>query len=150
MATAFPYIAGYFYDDVTRNGSIGAIGVACPLAASRLDKPLVSPDPQSSLRRGGNARLASNSQYALHKMASNSQYALPPQSSPQESAPMQLRHSKQSSKVPSPENFVTIGGCFERYTYCVMVLCWLKKKERRKKKKMNNSDLQQFQVFHFN
>ena len=65
-------------------------------------------------------------------MASNSQYALPPQSSPQESTSgkSQLR-SKQSSKVPSPDNFVTIGGCFERYTYRVTALGWLKK-ERKK------------------
>ena len=32
----------------------------------------------------------------------------------------QLR-SKQSSKGTSPENFVTIGGCFERYTYMYRV-----------------------------
>ena len=25
--------------------------------------------------------------------------------------------SKQSFKKPSPENLMTIGGCFERYTY---------------------------------
>ena len=46
----------------------------------------------------------------------------------------QLR-SKQTSKGPSPENSLTIGGCFEHYTYHIMVLGWLKKKKR--KKKMN-------------
>ena len=33
----------------------------------------------------------------------------------------QLR-SKQSSNGPSPYNFMTIGGCFECYTYCNMAL----------------------------
>ena len=36
------------------------------------------------------------------------------------------------------ENFVTIGGCFECYTYHVTALGWLKKEEERKK--MNDSD----------
>ena len=45
-------------------------------------------------------------------------------------------HSKQSSNGPSPENFLTIGGCFECYTYRVMTQGWLRKEER---KKMNNS-----------
>ena len=49
----------------------------------------------------------------------------------------QLR-SKQSSKVPSPDNFATISGCFERYTR-VTALGRLKKEERKKeeRKKMN-------------
>ena len=61
-----------------------------------------------------------SSVHVCWQMASNSQYALPPQSSPQKSASgkSQLR-SKQTSKGPSPENFLTIGDCFERYTYRV-------------------------------
>ena len=40
-------------------------------------------------------------------------------------------HSKQSSKGPSQENFVTIGGCFECYMYHVAALGCLKKERRR-------------------
>ena len=40
----------------------------------------------------------------------------------------QLR-SKESSNGPSPENFSTIGGYFECYTYHVMVPGQLKKEE---------------------
>ena len=71
-------------------------------------------------------------------------YALPPQSSckKSKSSKFQLR-SKQSSNVPSPENFVAIGGYFERYMYRVMALGWLKKNER---KKMSNRP---FQICHF-
>ena len=56
-----------------------------------------------------------------------------PQSSPQEgeSGKSQLC-SRQSSNVPSPDNFMTIGGCFECYTYRVTALGWLKKNERKK------------------
>ena len=39
--------------------------------------------------------------------------------------------SKQSSKGTSSENFVTIGGCFERYTYRVTAPGCLKKERRR-------------------
>ena len=46
-------------------------------------------------------------------------------------------------KSPFPENFLAIGGCFECYTYHVMVLGWLKKEKR---KKVNNSDFRLFQV----
>ena len=55
-------------------------------------------------------------------------------------------HSKQSSNGPSPDNFMTIGGCFECYTYCNTALGWLKKK---KEKNVNNSDFRPFQVCHF-
>ena len=44
----------------------------------------------------------------------------------QESASGKL---KQSLKGTSPENFMTIGGCFECYTYRVMALGCLKKEE---------------------
>ena len=37
--------------------------------------------------------------------------------------------SKAQTAGPSSENFVTIGGCFERYTYCVTALGWLKKED---------------------
>ena len=43
--------------------------------------------------------------------------------------------SMQNSNGPSSENFVTIGGCFERYTYHITALGWLKKKEKKKKDK---------------
>ena len=43
--------------------------------------------------------------------------------------------SKAQKDLRSPENFVTIGGCFERYTYHVTALGWLKKKERKKERK---------------
>ena len=87
-----------------------------------------------------------SSAHVCWQMASNSQYTLPPQSLPQENASgkSQLR-SKQSSKGPLPENFLTIGGCFECYTYRIKVLGWLKKE----RKKMNNSDFRLFQVCHF-
>ena len=39
-------------------------------------------------------------------------------------------HSKQSSNDLFPENFMTIGGCFGCYTYCVTALGWLKKEEK--------------------
>ena len=52
-----------------------------------------------------------------------------PQSSPQRSAGGNSQlHSKRSSNGPSPENFLTIGGYFERNTYRVTALRWLKKK----------------------
>ena len=50
-------------------------------------------------------------------------------------------HPKQSSNEPYPENFMTIGGCFECYTYRIMVLVWLKKEEQRKKER-NEGDEQ--------
>ena len=64
------------------------------------------------------------------------QYTLPSQYYPQKSisSKSQLR-SKQSSNGPSPENFETIGGCFECYMYRVMVLGWLRKKEEGKERK---------------
>ena len=66
-------------------------------------------------------------------MASNSQYTLLPQSFPQKNAGgKSWLRSKRSSNEPSPGNFLTIGGYFERYTYHVMALGWLKKKERKK------------------
>ena len=37
---------------------------------------------------------------------------------------------KQSSNGLSPENFLTIGGYFEHYTYRATALAWLKKKEQ--------------------
>ena len=54
--------------------------------------------------------------------------------------PLSLSHKKVQAISPSyaqskaqkgtfPENFVTIGGCFECYMYCVMALGCLKKKE---------------------
>ena len=55
--------------------------------------------------------------------------------------------SKQNSNGPSPENLMTIGGCFECYMYRVTVLGWLEKEKR--KKKINNSDFRPFQVCHF-
>ena len=60
-------------------------------------------------------------------MVSNSQYALPLQFFPQESA-------GGKSQLPSPENFMTIVGCFERCTYHVTALGLLKKKERKKER----------------
>ena len=90
-------------------------------------------------------------------MTSNSQYTLPPQSFVQKksaSGTSQLR-PKQSSNGPYPENFMTIGSCFEYYTYRIIVLVWLKKEEQRKKerkkemKEMNNSDFWLFHVCHF-
>ena len=85
------------------------------------------------------------------QMASNNQYALPPQSSLQKSTSGKSQlHSKQSSKGPSPENFMTIGGCFKCNTYRVTALGWLKKKERKKeRKKISNSNFRPFQVCHF-
>ena len=57
----------------------------------------------------------------------------------------------QNSNGPLSENFVTIGGCFEHYTYHVTALGWLKKSEKKKKeeKKMNIYDFRLFQVCHF-
>ena len=43
--------------------------------------------------------------------------------------------SMQNSNGPSSENFMTIGGCFECYTYHVTALGWLKKREKKRKKK---------------
>ena len=57
-------------------------------------------------------------------------------------------HSKQRSKGPSPEYFLTIDGCFESHTYHVTTLgCMVE--EERKKEEDNNSDLQPFQVCYF-
>ena len=83
------------------------------------------------------------------QMASNSQYSLPPQSSPQENASgkSQLR-SKQRADGPSPESFLTIGGCFEHYMYRVTTLGWLKKKERKKEKRKKWTNLT-FDCFRF-
>ena len=40
---------------------------------------------------------------------------------------------KQSSNGPSPRNFLTVSGYFERiHTYCIMVLGWKKKKKKKK------------------
>ena len=56
----------------------------------------------------------------------------------------QLR-SKQSAKAPLPKNSLATGGCFERNTYLITALGWLKEKERKKeRKKMNNSDFDRF------
>ena len=38
---------------------------------------------------------------------------------------------KTKRKCTTPENFLATGGCFERITYCVTALRWLKK-ERKK------------------
>ena len=79
-------------------------------------------------------------------MASNSQYALP-LSLPRKKAQAEVLVTlKASSNGQSSENSMTIGGCFEHYTYRVTTLGWLKKKET---KKMNNSDFRLFQVCHF-
>ena len=48
--------------------------------------------------------------------------------------------SKQSSNKPSPENFLTIGVCFECYTYHVAVLGWMKKEEERKKERKKEDE----------
>ena len=71
------------------------------------------------------------------QMASNNQYALPPQSSPQKKQTVSPSYaqSKAQKDHRSPENFVTIGGCFECYTYHVTALGWLKKKERKKERR---------------
>ena len=88
-----------------------------------------------------------SSAHMCWQMASNSQYTLPPQSSLQESASSKSQlHSRQRSKGPSPESFLTIGGCFECYTYRITTPGRLKKKER--KKKINNYDFRPFQVCH--
>ena len=56
-----------------------------------------------------------------------------PQSSSQKSAGgKSWLRSKQSSNGPSQGNFLTVGGYFERYTYRITVLGWLKKEERKK------------------
>ena len=51
--------------------------------------------------------------------------------------------SQLCSKEPSPENFLTIGGCFECNTSCVKVLGWLEKK------KEEDDDDEQFRVSTF-
>ena len=51
----------------------------------------------------------------------------PPQSSLQKAHPVTL---KANLKWTIPENFMTIGGCFERYVYCVTALGWLKKERK--------------------
>ena len=66
-----------------------------------------------------------------------------PRKKAQEVYKSQLR-SKRSSNGPSPENFLAISGYFERNTYRVMALRWLKK-ERKKK---ISDDFQPFQVGH--
>ena len=43
---------------------------------------------------------------------------------------LQLR-SKQSAKAPPPENSLATGGSFERNTFLVMALDWLKKEDER-------------------
>ena len=48
-------------------------------------------------------------------------------------------YAQSKAKKTSQENFMAIGGCFERYTFRVMALGWLKK-ERKKERKMKNSD----------
>ena len=53
----------------------------------------------------------------------------------------QLR-SKQSTKVPPPENSLATSGSFERNTFLVTALYWLKKE----RKKMKKSDFWPFQV----
>ena len=58
------------------------------------------------------------------RMASNSTFC--PLSLSREKA-QAVSRSKQSSKWPLPENFLAIGGCFERYMYRVTTLGWLKK-----------------------
>ena len=59
--------------------------------------------------------------FILAHVASNSQYTLPLlilflQKSSSSTCKSKL-HSKQSSNRPSPDNFMTIGGCFECYMY---------------------------------
>ena len=62
-----------------------------------------------------------------------------PQSSPQKSASGKSQlHSGKAR--PIPKNFMTIGGCFECYTYRVMVLGWLKKEERKKERNKEEDD----------
>ena len=51
----------------------------------------------------------------------------------------QLR-SKPNAKAPPPENFLATGGRFERNTFLVMALDWLKKEDER------YSDFWPFQV----
>ena len=60
----------------------------------------------------------------------------------------QLR-SKQSAKAPSPENSLATGGSFERNTFLITALDWLKKERKKERKKMNDSDFWPFQVCPF-
>ena len=84
------------------------------------------------------------------RMASNNQPPRPPQSSPQKIAGVrsQLR-SKRSSNGPPSENFLATGGFFERNTYRVTALGWLKKKEERKKKERRRWTILSFDRFRF-
>ena len=43
--------------------------------------------------------------------------------------------SKAQMHHPRPENFLTIGGYFECYTYRVTALGWLKKEEKEEERK---------------
>ena len=62
---------------------------------------------------------------------------------------MPLARAFQSIIMNYPQRiFMTIGGCFKHYMYCVTVLGWLKIVEE-KTLMMNNSDFQPFQVCHF-
>ena len=78
-------------------------------------------------------------------MVSNSQYALSPQSFLQESARVSPSNTQSKAQkahtCTSPENFVTIGGCFTCYTYRVTALGCLKK--------LRTSDFRPFQACHF-
>ena len=51
---------------------------------------------------------------------------------------------KTKQNRPSPENFLTIGGYFEHYTYCVTALGWLKKDEEEERKRRTILTLNRF------
>ena len=67
-------------------------------------------------------------------MAPNSQYTLPLQSSPQESAGS---YTQSKAQMNHPREF---PDYFERYTYRIMALGWLKKEEEEEEERKNEED----------
>ena len=103
-------------------------------------------------------RLHKNRSMKMQLMVSNSQHTPPLSLSHKKAQVVSLcyRHSNQSSNEPSPDNFMTIGGCFKRCTYRVMALGWLKKEVEEEEEEEEErriwtilTGFQPFQVCHF-